>query len=655
MSVPPRRRNPIITRGKKSDRKKKKMEKRNRNSPTQVDGFTEILEQTNQQRKELIRGDSSSADKIILVEPSALFFEKTDSLRSKKRVGGGSAILLQSPEFMVGVGVPKVKKERMLVIDGKRAMIFKDLHQHFKEQKANLKQEARESQTEVLERAHKREEQNKKIAAKETEKKRIAIEFQKREAAKLISVEEEKLKSERLAKIELEKQQEVARLLSIEQEKLAHEKDLLVKKKGWLMRILRWKKRLFRSKVRQQTPSLQKENLISISAESGEVEEPVVQEEVLVAEEPVERVIEIEQQVAEIEEPTEGVEIETLEEVVVDDGPDEETPEREEDELPDFQTGEVMLADLRITLRDEPRPIEFITKILMEKHNLSKRYVKVIMEHIASPFSICKTMSDELFYSFISSLDNEKVSSGGVEIWTQVIQIIGLDFLSEVQQVEIYEMFMGDEKKVHKKVKTIAVLYHFLPAKFERWWEKEMIPEFTSKKYNSDYKYYQEKKFSKEIIEETRMLLCAYAIEKPNLVANEYTYAKHQAGRIHENQTEKWLKKAAGGNIEYITQKEIPELSGKKYGNKYVILKITPDILLKKPIQLSADGQHIHWIDAKKHFIDPALSPEGIINTFCIQLDKYVSNYGPGLIVWGKNFSEEWNEATKGVVLHIKI
>ncbi|RZD35242.1 MAG: hypothetical protein CXT72_04490, partial [Methanobacteriota archaeon] len=297
-----------------------------------------------------------------------------------------------------------------------------------------------ESQTEVLERAHKREEQNKKIAAKETEKKRIAIEFQKREAAKLISVEEEKLKSERLAKIELEKQQEVARikaieqdrleserlakielekqqevarLLSIEQEKLAHEKDLLVKKKGWLMRILRWKKRLFRSKVRQQTPSLQKENLISISAESGEVEEPVVQEEVLVAEEPVERVIEIEQQVAEIEEPTEGVEIETLEEVVVDDGPDEETPEREEDELPDFQTGEVMLADLRITLRDEPRPIEFITKILMEKHNLSKRYVKVIMEHIASPFSICKTMSDELFYSFISSLDNEKVSSGG--------------------------------------------------------------------------------------------------------------------------------------------------------------------------------------------------------------------------------------------------
>jgi hypothetical protein len=36
-------------------------------------------------------------------------------------------------------------------------------------------------------------------------------------------------------------------------------------------------------------------------------------------------------------------------------------------------------------------------------------------------------------------------------------------------------------------------------------------------------------------------------------------------------------------------------------------------------------------------------------------MNKYVRAYGPGLIVWGKNFSEEWNEATKGAVQHIKI
>ena len=219
-------------------------------------------------------------------------------------------------------------------------------------------------------------------------------------------------------------------------------------------------------------------------------------------------------------------------------------------------------------------------------------------------------------------------------------------------------MFMGDEKKVNRKVKTVAILLHFLPKNFNRWWQKEMIPKFVSEKYDSDYKFYQGQKFSKELIEEARMLICAYAIEKPSLVAKDFTYAKHQAGKVHENQTEKWLKKG-GDEIEYITEKKISRWnskhSGNKYGDKHIISKITPDILLKRPIQLSADGQHIHWIDAKKHFIDPALSPEYKVGEFCQQVEKYVNAYGPGLIVWGKDFSDEWNEATKGVVQHIKI
>ena len=165
--------------------------------------------------------------------------------------------------------------------------------------------------------------------------------------------------------------------------------------------------------------------------------------------------------------------------------------------------------------------------------------------------------------------------------------------------------------------------------------------------------YFINKNFSNQIVEEARMLLCAFAIEKPNLVANEYTYQKHKAGKRHEDRTETWLK--TGGNIEYITEKDIPLWDRRKYGNKYVNGRITPDILLKDPIQLSVHGQHIHWIDAKRIFIDPALSPENKIDKFCNQIDKYVSFYGPGLVVWGKDFSEEWNEATEGVVKHIKI
>jgi hypothetical protein len=373
----------------------------------------------------------------------------------------------------------------------------------------------------------------------------------------------------------------------------------------------------------------------------------------------VQEIVEVEDRDEVVEIETPGEEIDIQEEVFVVEEPVHEIVEvedREEvvEELPDFETGEVLLADLRITMRDEVLPIEFILKVLMEKHSLSKKDVNILIDHVASPFSICKTMKGDGFERFIESFDDQNSQSKGLEIWTQIIQIIGLNSLSADQQVEIYNLFMGDEKKVNQKVRTIAILYHFLPMKFERWWQKEMIDSFTMKKYDSDYRFYQKKNFSEQIIEEARMLICAYAIEKPQLVAKEYTSAKHQAGKHHENQTELWLKKVAG-KIEYLTEGEIQKFAGQKYGNKHVSKKITPDILLKKPIQLSKEGQHIHWIDAKKHFIDPALSPEFRVGSFCNQLEKYVRAYGPGLIVWGKDFSEEWNDATEGVVQHIKI
>ena len=871
MGAPSRRRNPVIARGKKSDKRKKKMKNQNRAPSTQVGGITEILEKANQQRKELFRGDSPTSDKGILSEPSTLFYERTNDIRSKRKEVGRDAILLQKPEFQVGIGVSRVKKERMLVIDGGGSKVFRGLAHQFNEQKENLKQEVRGGRVEVLERARKREDQNKKIAAEEKEQKRISKELERREAAELLVIEQEKLdseqrvklelekqrgiarlkiieldrlESEQIAKIELEKQHEVAQIKAIEQEKLeserlakaelakqhevarlnvvelerlAYDKGVLGKKKErFWNRIWSQIRGLFSFKAQPQPFTSKKKEIISPPPKPEEIDEPteeaeietvekvdeeieivaqvieieeevkieavekvvedieetVIQEEVLFVEEVIERVVELEgavdevqietveevdekieieeaviqegipaarglieqvienkPQVLESEELQKGVEIEQdveieiLEEVdekieveeavvqeelpaardlieqvieneietdeelikdigeaVVQDGvriieqiakevvgveglPEEVQIEegeevREGEVLPDIQTGEMMLADLRITMRGEPQPIEFITNILMEKHNLSKRKANILIDHLASPFSICKTMKDELFQNFIASLDGEEISSGGVEIWTQVIQIIGLDSLSGDQQVEIYNMFMGDEKKVNRKVKAVAILLHFLPIKFNRWWLKEMIPKFVSEKYDSDYKFYQGKQFSKELIEEARMLICAYAIEKPSSVAKGYTYAKHQAGKVHENQTEEWLKKG-GDTIEYITEKTISgwnsKLSGQKYGDKHVISKITPDLLLRKPIQLSADGQHIHWIDAKKHFIDPALSPEYKVGAFCQQLEKYVGAYGPGLVVWGKDFSEEWNEATKGVVQHIKI
>ena len=647
MSGPPRRRNPVITRGKKSDKKKKKLAAQNKVRTSPQDGFAELRQGLDSQRKEILRGNSQTNDRGVLSEPSPLFFDKTESIRSKKKEGQGAAILLEEPRYKNGINISKVKQERMLVIDGKRSSVFQDLSKQYKELTENLKQEVKESQTEVLERGRKREEQNKKKAAEESEKRRL---------------EKEKIEADK--RKELLRLEEVAKLQGMEKKKLEDRRSEISPKRGLLQRLWEKIKDILLTMKPQPKHHLQKETLVveEPAQELVEVDEPG--EEVFVGEEPVQELVEVEVHeeevvIEEVEIETPSEEIDIQEEVFVVEEPVHEIVEvedREEvvEELPDFETGEVLLADLRITMRDEVLPIEFILKVLMEKHSLSKKDVNILIDHVASPFSICKTMKGDGFERFIESFDDQNSQSKGLEIWTQIIQIIGLNSLSADQQVEIYNLFMGDEKKVNQKVRTIAILYHFLPMKFERWWQKEMIDSFTMKKYDSDYRFYQKKNFSEQIIEEARMLICAYAIEKPRLVAKEYTSAKHQAGKHHENQTELWLKKVAG-KIEYLTEGEIQKFAGQKYGNKHVSKKITPDILLKKPIQLSKEGQHIHWIDAKKHFIDPALSPEFRVGSFCNQLEKYVRAYGPGLIVWGKDFSEEWNDATEGVVQHIKI
>ena len=884
MSAPSRRRNPTITRGRKSDRKKRKMEKRSKVFEQQPGGLEEFRQKADEDRKKLILDDASNADKSVLSEPSAVFFEKTERIRSKKKSASGGVILLEEPRFQTGVSVSKVKQERMIVIDGKKSSVFHELAGQFNRQKKNLKQEQRESQPEVLERARKLEEKNKKIAIAEREKKRLAKEKEDAEAARLIAVEKEKLESERLAKIELRRQEEASRALAIQEQKLESERlakrqaqrqqeqdrleaiqeqkleserlsrieserrlereqvqmanpkmpkaeeEFVSKPKGGFWRsLLAMLKGLFNSKSSEKGPTAQNEiagdssqdseslvrtglsiiqdegtskeappkpavevqqesstpnlqdqeskiepleevvevvddaveqgielieeevpvledsiELVDSEQEPSEpevgveefeiepleeaivedvtrgklpedgqagslligsidssdepekeplepqvcVEEPIiepleedvleefvedvldddipeVEEEGSGAKDSIEVVIEPEQddptlqdsvvreeELAELEAPSEALELEPLE-VVIEDGIEQGIIESEE-ELSDPQTDEVVLGILRVTLRKEPQPLAFIKQILSEKHELSQKDVKVLVEQIASPFSICKTMNHDLFQKFIISFDDDHSSISGVEQWTQVIELIGPDALTERQQVEIYDLFMGQLKKSEQRAKTVALLYHFLPQKFERWWQKEMIPAFVQQKYSTDDKFFQNRTFSSEAVEEARMLLCAFAIEKPSRVAEEYTYAKHKAGRIHEDQTEEWLKKG-GSKVQYITEVQIRGRGGQKYGSKYVNAKITPDILLRDPIQLSPGGQHIHWIDAKKHFVDPGLSPEPFIEQFCRQIETYVRAYGPGLVVWGKNFSEEWNEATEGVVQHIKI
>ncbi len=349
-------------------------------------------------------------------------------------------------------------------------------------------------------------------------------------------------------------------------------------------------------------------------------------------------------------------EVDDEEEIVIDDI-EEKVLIEEEEAIPIIESGEVILAELRIAMRTEPSPINYMIKMLANKHNLSKLNAKYIIDHVASPISICKMLTDDEFNSFIQSLDkNNSDSSKGEEMWTQVIQIIGPSSLTEDALVDIYNILSNDENqsKISQRVVTIALLLNALPNNFKHWWSMDSVPLKVVKHYAQHYKFISSKKFPQEAMDEATMLICSYAIEKPKSIFSVYNFAKQMSGNIHETKTEKWLKENSK-DVRYITETEIKKYPEKRYGTKYVNQNITPDILLETPIQLSVDSQPIHWIDAKNHFVDPALSSDENVQSICNQMNKYVRTYGPGLIVWGRNFSEEWNHATKGNVQHIRI
>jgi len=846
MSAPPRRRNPVITRGKKSDRRKQKLNSRKEKSESTNVGFDKINELANEKRKQILKGNYSPDDFAFLSEPPSLFFEKTDSIRIRQRDSSGTAILLKEPEYEQGVPTDKVKQERIRVIKGQKSMVFHGLKKQFNQHKAKVKQEARKTDPEVIEKARKREEHNRAKAAEEAERKRIAKET---ERARVLAEERKKEDAANIARLHLERLQEVSRQMAIHEEKLnseqasqelsrkreqkhsqmrasqqikldsekmdvtksengedifeshtsteveeygqlgtdvpktidfvenktetlpvseierPHERNLSTSKRekmksnsdrktshhmkdSFWVKLWNMARKLLPSRsssrmsleneanqfggvVQNQSGEIQNTTFkkkqgdkqvsglevktdLSYSlvnkklgsegrvdhkepveeVESQEPEAATIEETEVMASEIDQHFEEVESQepeaatieetevmASEIDQHFEEVESQEPEAATIEETEDmapeinesvgeidisekewqsepngeldEKNEENEEEELPEIETGEIILADLRLRMQQEPQPIKFITRLLIDRHKLSRKSVNRLFGHVASPFSICKTMDAKDFQRFIDSLNNQEVS-GGQDIWTKIIEIIGPNSISTEQQLEIYNLFMGDQKKTTRRVKTVAILYHFLPARFDRWWEKEMILPPVSRKYSNDYDYFKEIDCTSESIEDARMLLCACALEKPTAIANEFTYSKHLAGETHESDTEKWLNRG-GRKIDYITQNQIPEFAGKRYGSKHVSPTVTPDILLKDPIQLTKDGQHIHWIDAKNHFIDPALSPENLINDFCGQLEKYVRRYGPGLIVWGKKFSEEWNEATEGVVQHIKI
>ena len=631
MSAPGRRRNPTITRGKKSERKRNKRRGLQTDNVSPINGLAAISEKAEQERKaKLISNEITDADITLLSEPSNTFNTETNNISNIPTKKEQNLININATNFNSGIELDKTKNDRSRVIKGQKPIIFKTMPKELKKKKNEIKQASRKIDENIIEKTRKRKELEKRNASIEHEKKLLAN--KKEEEERLAQIE-----AARLAAIE---KKEEERLVQIEVE---IKKSVKKKGVGLFAKIFNKLTAVFTKKDKIPTKSLQKneKSLVLIEEETELIiddgEEIQVKEEI----EPI--TDEIEEEILSEEET----------ELIIDDA----EIQVEEEIEPIIESGEVILAELRIAMRSEPSPINYTINMLIKKHNISMQNAKYIINHIVSPISICKMLTDDQFNHFIRSLDKDdsEISQGG-EIWTQVIQIIGLDSLTKDARVDIYNIFsdVKNLNKISKRVITIALLLNALPNRFKQWWSMEFFPLEVIEHFAQAYKFFRNKKLPQEAIDEARMLLCSYAIEKPKNIIQEYNYAKQMSGNKHENKTEKWLKESLKG-VRYITEDQIKIYPDKHYGNKYVNKTITPDILLETPIQLSVDSQPIHWIDAKNHFVDPALSSDENVQSICNQMNKYVRTYGPGLIVWGRNFSEEWNHATKGNVQHIRI
>ena len=671
MSNPNRRPNPTIPRGKKGDKRKDKRLKKSENRDSAPNNDLGTFFGGEEKRKAMIiNKNSTDEDKKYLSDPSPRFYKDTALICDKNRKNDTELININATNFETGIKIDKTKKERMLVLNGRKPEVFKELLKVFRERKNEILQEKIKSNDSILENNVEQEKKNRQVVAEENQKlldrtkvkqevellPPIELKNQQEEIGKVILAEKE---VEPLPPIELESRRDDGEKISLtnhNRSPLQRDEKPVKKKKR-----VAWTK-LFKSllslisikgkKSRHLLPHAKQLESTNGKLKTAGEGDPKTQLTTEISTGVPERIIEEEEK-----------ELEVLAEISSTDVPNiaiaEEGLPGKSSVLPmtnEIESSEVILAILRKEMRKSPSPINSMSTILRNRYGLSATNVNHLINHVVSPITICGILTDKKYETFIQYLNENRIDED-LDISARVIKMIGQSELNSEEKVDICNIFANEpnQTKIRKQVITIALLLNALPAKFEKWWRRGMIPKDMSDHYEKNHDFFLSKKWPLGAIEDARMLVCACAIEKPNFISRKYSFRKFRGGLKHENKSEKWLN-GAYRDIQYLTEDQIKKgVKDNRYGGKRINSGRTPDILLKVPIQLCKGGGAIYWIDAKKHFVDPALSPDEDINSICEQMKKYVKHYGPGLIIWGKDFSEEWNVATEGAVQHIKV
>ena len=433
MSNPNRSRKTPIKRGKKSDKKRDKRLKQSGNIDSSPNNDLSTFFGGEEKRKAMIiNKNSTDEDKKYLSDPSPKFYKDTALICDINRKNDPELININATNFETGIEIEKTKQERMLVLNGNNSRVFNELPTVFKERKNEVFQEKRNRQASrdsILKIAKLRE--NERLAAIKLKKQQenieiarlAAIELQKQQEITRLA-EQENIEIARLAAIELQKQQEEREKISSAKRYHAElqrvENSFEKKKQGIWAKIFRslWSIISIQSKTSQQLqPRVKRlETKIGKLETASESNRKIKLATEINRDEP-EEIIEEEQTVVQtiteisIETTIDESEIVTEEELnlsIIEQGLPAESSElpetdvmAEENNLPVIENGEVILADMRIMMREEPDPIISMIKILKEEHNLLESEIESVINHIVSPISICDVLTDENYGYFV--------------------------------------------------------------------------------------------------------------------------------------------------------------------------------------------------------------------------------------------------------------
>jgi len=302
-------------------------------------------------------------------------------------------------------------------------------------------------------------------------------------------------------------------------------------------------------------------------------------------------------------------------------------------------------------------------KIMQERYNLSPAMSRQILDYASLPWMIVNAMGkknlkkfwkdafeqsskivDSHLESTLESLNQEASKSTTKDMCESLVSCVGTSKFNSAQMVEIWDDLNRDAPLKDQICVYFGHLFSRIRTIEGDWVNSKLIPEEFTDIAKNQIRYF--KKQNSEYSQLALELLCAISITSPHEL-KQYNIRRQFAGSSFEEKVERWINSELP-NSTYIKEDEIKLRKGETFGGLR-LSKYTPDILFEHPVRIAQSSADIRWIDAKKHFIDPAFSTDKEVESISRQLKRYVENYGRGLVVWSNSFSEEWSQTEPNV------